>query len=65
MYRNTCKSPLIKQVEHEHELIHESGQSSGKEKHKLKQININILHKRKIVGSSNNKSMNKKMNNNN
>ena len=59
------KSPLIKQAEHEHELIHENDQSSGKEMHKLKQINIDILHKRKSVGGSNNKSMNKNMNNNN
>ena len=57
------KSPLIKQVEHEHELIHENDQSSGKEMHKLKQINIDILHKRKSIGGSNNKSINKNMNN--
>lgn len=57
------KSPLIKQVEHEHELIHENDQSSGKEMHKLKQINIDILHKRKSIGGSNNKSMNKNINN--
>ena len=41
------KSPLVKQPEHEHELIHDNETSSGKEGHKLKQINIDILHKRK------------------
>ena len=58
------KSPLIKQPEHEHELIPENEQSSGKEMHKLKQINIDIMHKRKSVGGSNN-NINKNFNINN
>ena len=53
------KSPLIKQPEHEHELIHENEPSSGKEGHKLKQINIDILHKRKNTsGAINNRNIN-------
>ena len=51
------KSPLVKQPEHEHELIHDNETSSGKEGHKLKQINIDILHKRKNTsGSINNRN---------
>ena len=58
------KSPLMKQPEHEHELIHENEQSSGKEMHKLKQINIDILHKRKsTIGAGNNINKNINLNN--
>ena len=58
------KSPLMKQPENEHELIHENDQSSGKEMHKLKQINIDFLHKRKnTVGGGNNSNKNININN--
>ena len=62
------KSPLLKQQEHEHELLREKESSSGKEMPKLKQINIDILHKRKnTFGSSghHNNIINKNININN
>ena len=60
------KSPLMKQQEHE--LLRENEPSSGKDMPKLKQINIDILHKRKnTFGSSshNNNIINKNININN
>ena len=60
------KSPLMKQQEHE--LLRENEPSSGKDMPKLKQINIDKLHKRKnTFGSSshNNNIINKNININN
>ncbi len=37
----------MKKPEHEYETINDNEHSSGKEGHKLKRINIDILHKRK------------------
>ena len=54
------KSPITKQKENEHELLRDNEHSSGKETTKLKQINIDILHKRKnTMGSGNNSNKNK------
>ena len=60
------KSPLIKQPEHEHENNNDNEPSSGKEGHKLKQINIDLHKKKNSSGAINNrniKNINSNLNN--